>query len=875
MHRLLVLVGIVVALAIALPTSTQAASFTEVIRLTASEADGGFGASVAVSGDTAVVGANGAAYVFERNQGSQDSWQEVEKLTTFDAGAFDGFGVSVAVSGDTAVVGAYHAGAGGSAVGAAYVFQRNQGGSGNWGEVTKLTAPNAQAEDRFGWTVAVSGDTAVVGAHLDDAGGAFAGAAYVFQRDQGGAETWGRVTKLTASDAQTRDFFGWSVAVSGDTAVVGAFWEDAGGSNAGAAYVFQRDQGGTDNWGEVKKLLASDAQADDEFGVRVAVSGDTAVVGAYYEDAGGDNAGAAYVFRRDQGSQDNWGEVTKLTASDARADDTFGWSAAVSGDTVVVGARWGNNAGAVYVFQLIEGSQDNWGEVTKLTASDAQAGDGVGLSVAVSGDSAFVGAPWKDAGGDCCDFAGAVYLFERDQGSSDNWGEVTKLLASDAQASDGFGVSVAVSGDTAVVGANGAAYVFQRSEGSQGNWGEVKKLTAADPEAGDIFGISVAISGDTAVVGAVGAGGGIAGAAYVFQRDQGGADDWGEVAKLTASDAEAGDGFGISVAVSGGTALVGAFLESAGGSNAGAAYVFQRDEGSADSWGEVTKLTASDASGDALFGRTVAVSGDTAVVGAVGDDAGGSFAGAAYVFRRDQGNQDNWGEVKKLTASDTDAFLRFGLSVTVSGDTVIVSAPVAAYVFQRDQDGAENWGEVKKLTASGTQAPDNFGVSVAVSGDTAVVGALFQNADGCCAGAAYVFQRNQGGADNWGEVKKITTTCPRGNDGFGRSVAVSGDTAIVGASGPDQRNEGGAAYVFQEPPHQATLAPCPPVQGDASCDGNVNAIDAALILQFSAGLLGALDCQDAADVNGDGEINSIDAALILQFVAGLIDSLYP
>ena len=442
----------------------------------------------------------------------------------------------------------------------------------------------------------------------------------------------------------------------------------------------------------------------------MAVSGDTAVVGAYYEDAGGDNAGAAYVFRRDQGSQDNWGEVTKLTASDARADDTFGWSAAVSGDTVVVGARWRNNAGAVYVFQRDQGGADNWGELKKLTASDAQTSDGFGVSVAVSGDTAVVGARWKDAGGDCCDFAGAVYLFERDQGGSDNWGEVTKLLASDAQASDGFGVSVAVSGDTAVVGANGAAYVFQRSEGSQGNWGEVKKLTAADPEAGDIFGISVAISGDTAVVGAVGAGGGIADAAYVFQRDQGGADDWGEVAKLTASDAEAGDGFGISVAVSGGTALVGAFLESAGG---------------------------------------------------------------------------------------------------------------------------------------------------------------------CCAGAAYVFQRNQGGADNWGEVKKITTTCPRGNDGFGRSVAVSGDTAIVGASGPDQRNEGGAAYVFQEPPHQATLAPCPPVQGDASCDGNVNAIDAALILQFSAGLLGALDCQDAADVNNDGAINSIDAALILQFTAGLLDSLGP
>ena len=408
---------------------------------------------------------------------------------------------------------------------------------------------------------------------------------------------------------------------------------------------------------------------------------------------------------------------------------------------------------------------------------------------------------------------------------------------------------------------------------------EVKKLTASDAQAFDEFGGSVAVSGDTAVVGATGEDPEVdAGAAYVFQRDEGGANNWGEVTKLTASDAEVGDGFGISVALSGDTAVVGAFFESAGGSNAGAAYVFHRDEGGGDNWGEVTKLTASDAEADAVFGVSVAVSGDTAVVGANLDNAGGRLAGAAYVFQRNEGGAGNWGEVKKLTASDTHAFLGFGLSVTVSGDTAIVSAPVAAYVFQRDQGGADNWGEVKKLTASDAQAPDNFGVSVAVSGDTAIVGALFQNADGCCAGAAYVLQRNQGGADNWGEVKKVTAFCALGNDGFGRSVAVSGDTAIVGA--PNylfRRNEAGAAYVYHESLPTATPTPCRPagVPGDANCDGSVNSIDAALVLQYDAGLLGSLGCQDAADVNNDGTINSIDAALILQFTAGLLDSLGP
>ena len=154
-------------------------------------------------------------------------------------------------------------------------------------EVKKLLALDANAGDEFGISVAVSGDTAVVGAEGDAGAGNWAGAAYVLQRDQGGADNWGEVKKLTASDAEDEDFLGVTVAVSGDTAVVGAGGEDSGGSRAGAAYVFQRDEGGADNWGEVKKLTASDAQAEDWFGLSIAISGDTIVVGARKEDEGG------------------------------------------------------------------------------------------------------------------------------------------------------------------------------------------------------------------------------------------------------------------------------------------------------------------------------------------------------------------------------------------------------------------------------------------------------------------------------------------------------------------------------------------------------------------------------------------------------------
>ena len=398
------------------------------------------------------------------------------------------------------------------------------------------------------------------------------------------------VKKLVASDPAPSDDFGWSVSVSGDTAIVGARLDTAGGTNAGAAYVFQRDQGGTGNWGEVKKLTAFDAQTDDRFGISVALAGNIAIVGARLEDAAGNNAGAAYVFQRDQGGAGNWGQVKKLTASDAQIADEFGWSVAVSGETAVVGANredtGGSNAGAAYVFRRDEGGGDNWGQMKKLTASDAQADDNFGYSVAVTNDTAVVGAYAEDAGGLSIQGAGASYVFLRGEGGADNWGEVKKLIASDAQIADGFGWSVAVGGDTATVGAY-----------------------AED------------------------AGGAGAGAAYIFQRDLGGADNWGELKKLTASNAGADDRFGYSVAMSGDTAVVGAFREDTEGSDAGTAYVFQRDEGGANNWGEVTKLTASDAEADDFFGWSVAVSGATTIVGAYGEDTGSANAGAAYVFQ--------------------------------------------------------------------------------------------------------------------------------------------------------------------------------------------------------------------------------------------------
>ena len=395
-------------------------------------------------------------------------------------------------------------------------------------QVVKLAADDAAEFDLFGASVALSGTTALVGAIFDDDAGSASGSAYVFERDQGGARNWGQVAKLTADDAAEGDRFGESVALSGTTALVGAYLDDDAGSDSGSAYVFERDQGGAGNWGQVAKLTADNAAEDDQFGRSVALSGTTALVGAFRDDDAGGDSGSAYVFERDQGGAGNWGQVAKLTADDAAAGDWFGWSVALSGTTALVGAGLdddaGSDFGSVYVFERDQGGAGNWGQVAKITADDAAAGDRFGWSVALNGTTALVGAYLDgDAGSDF----GSVYVFERDQGEAGNWGQVAKLTADDAAASDFFGVTVALSGTTALVGAwrdddagsdSGSAYVFERDQGGAGNWGQVAKITADDAAAGDEFGTSVALSGTTILVGALGdddAGSG-SGSAYVF-----------------------------------------------------------------------------------------------------------------------------------------------------------------------------------------------------------------------------------------------------------------------------------------------------------------------------------------------------------------------
>ena len=369
----------------------------------------------------------------------------------------------------------------------------------------KLVASDAEAGDRFGYGAAIDGDTLVVGAPYEDTGGSSTGAAYVFTRS---GTTWSQQAKIQSSDIAAGDKLGWSVAIDGDTMVVGAGYEDnTGGTDAGAAYVFIRS--GT-SWSQQAKLVASDAAASDYAGWSVAIDGDTLVVGAYGEDTGGSSAGAAYVFTR---SGTTWSQQAKIQASDAQANDQFGGSVAIEGDTIVVAARLEDTgasaAGSVYVFTR---SGTSWSQQAKIQASDAAGGDYFGEYVAIGGNTLVVGAYREGAGGTD---AGAAYVFTR---SGTTWSQQAKLVASDAAASDYFGVSVGIEGDTILVGAYGknsgagAAYVFTRSGTS---WTQAKKLVVSGAQNYDNFGYRVVISNNTILVGALGEDS-YTGAAYTF-----------------------------------------------------------------------------------------------------------------------------------------------------------------------------------------------------------------------------------------------------------------------------------------------------------------------------------------------------------------------
>lgn len=377
--------------------------------------------------------------------------------------------------------------------------------------------------------------------------------------------------RLALADPNSNDNFGFSVSLSGNTALVGACLDDVQASDGGSVPVFVREG---ETWRELQRLVASDGTAGDRFGRSVAIDGDTAVIGAWFDDARGFRAGSAYVFSFDGAA---WIQIQKIAGRDTDDLDLFGASVAISGDTIVVGATGAGDeatpgSGVAYVFVR---SGSVWIQEQRLVASDATSGVAFGVSVAISGDTVAVGAPIDSSLGP---ESGACYVFDR---SNQAWAERQKLLASDGTQGDRFGASVALLEGTLLVGAprsasarprGGSAYRFTAAGGV---FTEAQILVPCSGSPGDLFGFAVALSRDRAVVGATNQHEGDAatgpGAATVYDRAT---EPWSEAFRLVASDGAPGDAFGGSVAALDETVLVGAHLVDDPAPGAGAAYVF-------------------------------------------------------------------------------------------------------------------------------------------------------------------------------------------------------------------------------------------------------------------------------------------------------------
>ena len=930
-----------------------------------------------------VASRSGAAYVFTRpdngwadTNGITPEYNETAKLTPGTAGAAgDRFGVSVAVRGDTVVVGAHqHDGN----AGAAYVFTKSGTAWVSTSTAAKLTASDSAASDQFGSSVAVDGetdgDTVVVGASQGDsadAGGnsiTDSGAAYVYTKPgTDWADSSAETAKLTASDGAASDEFGISVAVDDDTVVVGASGDDGKGS----VYVYTKPSGSAwaDSSAETAKLIASDGAASDEFGISVAVDGDTVVVGAHKHDVtpsrGGTavaNTGAAYVFTKPGSAWASTSTAAKVTASDRAANDEFGSSVAVDGDTVMVGAYSHDNgdrttadSGAVYVFGSLDwndiadsGADTTSHLVTGLTNSirytfRIRAVNAIGASdpsdhvaatppvarparptnfSAVQTGVGQVSLEWDES---LYPLSVASYQFTKDDGVSwtdipgsdydtDSYTVTTGLSVRATpyifavQAVNNAGATASDSQPVIIVDKPAAPDSFTAEAGDEQVWlgwrspadftisgYEYQQKTGGD-FGDDWTSIPGSRSGTTfhIVTGLTN------GTSYTFRvrafNAAGGSDSSGEQSATPATASSAPvepEGFSASQTSVGQVELTwdpssnpltvtgyeftqnnGSTWTTISGSDHSTVshtlnnlntgnYTFAiravngpyvGDSSGAQSLTVVAKLVAltgltindpepgsgieSDIgdtqvrlkwndpgnasitkyqvlqfpesikliSGDHAkldeLGWSVAVDGDTLVIGALGDDDTIKLSGSAYVFTRVAGG---WTQAGKLTASDPKEDAGFGHAVAVHGDTIVVGAyeedhtdnnnnPIddvgAAYVFTKPANGWADLTQTARLTASDAAAEDEFGTSVAVHGDTIVVGAPEE--DTGARGSAYIFTKP---ANDWADMTE--TAALRGESGgdrFGRSVAVYGDTVVVGAF--EVNGTRGAAYLF-------------------------------------------------------------------------------
>ena len=398
-----------------------------------------------------------------------------------------------------------------------------------------LTASDKLAGDEFGLSVAISEDCIIIGApSADRAGIRDAGMVYFYQKDKGGKDEWGESARIASPEKENGSFFGISVAISSDYAIIGSRKQVSDKtSNTGAAYICHRTSDG--NWKIVAEVKPSGENIRNNFGNSVSISGDYAIVGANKGSSDGIKAGAAYIFRREGDSPDRWKQIAVLNSSSPERSDYFGYSTGISGDYAIVGAPTADampiftGRDRIYIFNKNKGGEDKWGQVAEIGSPEPDETVWFGNSVAISGDCAIAGA-WYAEMGDF-HYPGVAYILSKDAEGDGNWSITTSILPSGSYDCDNFARAVSISGDSALAGATGAdpagssggnagaAYIYRKETGTAGSWDLVAGINASVPLKEDYFGMSVSISGDYAIIGTSGAdpdGVDRAGATYLF-----------------------------------------------------------------------------------------------------------------------------------------------------------------------------------------------------------------------------------------------------------------------------------------------------------------------------------------------------------------------
>lgn len=861
-----------------------------------------FGAAVSIDGETIVVGAfldddqgisSGSAYVFERDDGQPGEWRLIAKLVDANGEFDDLFGSSVGISGDTIIVGAPNDNGLGDRSGSVHVFERDAGGGNAWGHVATISNPGAGLRGQFGISITISGDHFAVGSMRYQSQ---PDAIYVYRRASHDHYRWERVTSIVGISP-----YGAPVDMDGDTLVVGAVWDNVNAEDAGSAYVFERNAGGPDQWGLVTKLRYQCPKPRDGFGDPLAIDGDVIATASRYGCDTGARNEAIVIFERHAGGTNNWGETAALVPDDIRVSGFPIISVAVEGNMVVAGMPH-LDGGVAYEFAITRNRAPQLTSTASATVFDSIQEDDlhapgntiaelmermepgtiddnnagifgivvtavnsqygrwqfrlhdqpnwidfepiVQTSARLLGTGDFIRLlPRQDFSGDAANgitfriwdlssgVAGAVVDASANGGNT-AFSEIAATAGGRIDpASDAPGLAIAAglaaeAGESIVidpslltaVDADGELPVnLKYTITTEPTLGTLRRnnvpvstgqsFTQADIDNGLI---SFVANGDAFGIGSfrfrLEDSTGASSEIFAFAATVGLTHLAPQVAKLTPADGSAGDLFGFATAIDGAIAVIGAWRNDENGEDAGAAYVYERENELTDAWRFRQKLVPSDGKPGDFFGFSVAVHENTIVVGALLDDAPNFNSGSAYVFARGSGLTPQWNEVAKLTAEAAEENHFFGRSVAIDDSTIVVGAAGdeypsarsmdAVYVYERVGDG-DDWIARTRLTLSDANVPSGFGFSVAVGGDVIVVGAFLGHNDNIRSGSAYLFQQDDAGSGEWRERRKLAPADGADNDWFGYSVSIDGDLIVVGSPRNDEYGlDAGGVYLF-------------------------------------------------------------------------------